>query len=230
MTQFLSSALVFLEHILNGGLVNHQVRPPIVTDDLDARLVVPLDDAMHFFAVAHPHDHGRSRLHLLLIVEIFRVGLLRRRRFSSPSRSRPVVTTVWPLKPPLWPVVAIVSVPALRPLHVVGVVIGIVIVIVIDARQSRTDQLAVGEILLVTRLLGRSRSHGFFHSGATPAHALAQTALFEGPEKSIYEGVKISLTVPQEGSRDNAAFVPRVCQILHIRTFPMPSCRAEPLL
>jgi hypothetical protein len=50
----------------------------------------------------------------------------------------------------------------------------VVAMIVIQTRQGRTDQLAIGEILLVARLLSRSRNHSFFHSGAAPAHAIAQ--------------------------------------------------------
>jgi hypothetical protein len=62
---------------------------------------------------------------------------------------------------------AIVSVPAFRQLQVIGIVIrdimirdvvtrNMVAMIVILARQGRTDQFAVGEILLFARLLGRN--------------------------------------------------------------------------
>src|ERR1700704_3027408 len=66
--------LAFLEHVLDGGLVDHQVGGAGAVQ-LDAVLVVPLDIAVDFLAVAQHDDHGSLRLHLLLIVKIFGVSL-----------------------------------------------------------------------------------------------------------------------------------------------------------
>src|ERR1700722_535106 len=195
MTQFLPPALVFLEHVFNSGLVNHQVWAPVVADYFDAGLVVPFDDAVHFFAVAQHNHHRRSRLHLLLIIKILGVGLLWRSCFSTTTAcSRAAVA---PVRAPLLPVVAIASVAPLCQLPMVGIVIrdvvirNVVAMIVIHPGQRRTDQLAVGIVLFVPGLLDWSGRHGFFHSGV-PAHAFAQLAKLEGP-KSSYEGVKFYL-------------------------------------
>src|ERR1700675_220164 len=156
MTQFLTPALVFLEHVLNSWLVNHQVWASVVADYLDAGFVVPFDDAVHFFAVAQHNAHGRSRLHLLLIIKILGVGLLRRSCFSPPPACSGAV--VAPVEPSLWPVMAITSVASLCQLPVVGIVIrdvvirNVVAMVVIHARQRRTDQLAVGIVLFVLRM------------------------------------------------------------------------------
>ena len=69
------------------------------------------------------------------------------------------------------------AVATLDSLRVIGVVIAVV---VIDPRQGGTNQLAIGEILLVRMLLDGDGIHCFLHSGATP-HALAQTDLVIGP-------------------------------------------------
>src|ERR1700719_1747941 len=82
----LPSAFVLFEHVLNGGLVNHQIRSAIVADYFDAGLVVPLDDSVHFFAVAQHNHHRRSRLHLFLVIEILGVGLFWRRSLSTTTR------------------------------------------------------------------------------------------------------------------------------------------------
>ena len=74
----LRRCFAFLVHVLDAGLVDQQVgRAGAV--HLQAVLVVPLDDAVNFFAVLQHQDHGRLGLHLLLIIEILGVGLLRRR-------------------------------------------------------------------------------------------------------------------------------------------------------
>src|ERR1700693_5781879 len=54
-----------LEHVLDGGFVDQEVGLA-GTVDLDAALVVPLDDACHGIAVLEHDDHGRLGLHLLL--------------------------------------------------------------------------------------------------------------------------------------------------------------------
>src|SRR6476620_2217279 len=79
----LALVFAFFEHVLDGGFVNHQIRFAILAVHLDAIPVIPLDNAVNFFAVTQHDDHGRPRLHLLLIVEIFGVGLLRRSCFFS---------------------------------------------------------------------------------------------------------------------------------------------------
>src|SRR5580704_4241025 len=170
-SEFLSS-FAFLKHVLYRGLVDHQVRPAIVADHFDTSLVVPLDRTMHFLAVLQHDYHRRLRLHLLLVIKVFGIRLLRRRCLSSAPSATRAVASITPVKSTLWPVVPVVSIPALRHLHMIGVVIGIVVsVVVIRARQRRTDQFAVGEILVVSRLLGQCRIDGFLHSGATLAHA-----------------------------------------------------------
>ena len=61
-----------------------------VAGDLQTALVVPLDHAVNFLAVAQ-HDHHRGfRLHLLLIVKVLGVGLFRGRGFSAATAGRPV--------------------------------------------------------------------------------------------------------------------------------------------
>src|ERR1700730_5217625 len=76
--RLLPLVLAFLEHVLDGGLVDHQVgRAGAI--QLDAVLVVPLDIAVDFLTVAQNDDHGSLRLHLLLIIKILGVSLLGRR-------------------------------------------------------------------------------------------------------------------------------------------------------
>ena len=72
----LPAVLAFLEHVLDGGFVDHQVGSTGAVQ-LDTGLVVPLDIAVDFLAVAQHHDHGGLGLHLLLVVKVFGVGLLR---------------------------------------------------------------------------------------------------------------------------------------------------------
>jgi len=60
---------------LMAGLVDHQVGGAAAVQ-LDAMFVVPLDIAVDFLAIAQHDDHRRLGLHLLLIIEIFGVGLL----------------------------------------------------------------------------------------------------------------------------------------------------------
>src|SRR5271154_2363729 len=71
----LPGVFAFFIHVLDRGLVDHQVgRTGAV--HFEAALVIPLDYAVNFLAVAEHNDHRSSRLHLLLVVEIFRIGLL----------------------------------------------------------------------------------------------------------------------------------------------------------
>src|SRR5579864_7073242 len=80
----LPGALAFLIHVLDRGLVNHQVGRTVAVD-LEAALVVPLNDAADFFAIAEHDDHRRPRLHLFLIIKILGVSLLGRRRLAPTS-------------------------------------------------------------------------------------------------------------------------------------------------
>src|ERR1700734_2525815 len=135
IAQFLPSVLVFLEHVLDGGFVDHQVRSTVYAHHLDAGLVVPLDDAMYFLAVAQHDHHRRLRLHLLLIVEILRVGLLWRRCLARASRPRPAVVPFEPALPATFrAVVPFGTFPPFGELHLIWVVIAVV---VIPARQRR---------------------------------------------------------------------------------------------
>src|SRR3954451_12013066 len=71
---FSAVAFVFLIHVLDRRFVNEKVGPG-VAGQLNAILVVPLDDAVDLFAIVQHDDHGSLGLHLLLIIEIFCVGL-----------------------------------------------------------------------------------------------------------------------------------------------------------
>src|SRR6185369_8114936 len=78
---FVAVLFAFFKHVLDAALVDHQVRAAGVAIQLDACPVVPLDDAVEFFSVVGHNDHRSFRLHLLLIVKIFRVCLLGWRSF-----------------------------------------------------------------------------------------------------------------------------------------------------
>src|SRR3981081_1496720 len=117
--------LAFLEHVLDGGLVDHQVgRAGAI--QLDAVLVVPLDIAVDFLTVAQHDDHGSLRLHLLLIIKVLGVSLLCRRGLLGRNGG----TVAIPLSVPV-------------PAFSRRVVVGVAIVIVVGAIQDGTDQLAI---------------------------------------------------------------------------------------
>src|SRR5580704_2019509 len=78
----LPAVLAFLIHVLDGRFVDHQVGSTIARH-LEAALVVPLDDAVDFLAITQHNHHGRFPLHLFLIIEILRVGLLRWCRLAA---------------------------------------------------------------------------------------------------------------------------------------------------
>src|SRR5205823_10934565 len=93
----LALILPFFEHVLNGRLVDHQVRLAVLAIHLDAITVIPLNDPAHFFAVAENDHHGGPRLHLLLIIKILGVGLFRRCRLlaaGSHTTIPPIITMV----------------------------------------------------------------------------------------------------------------------------------------
>src|ERR1700686_3948352 len=82
-SNILPLVLPFFKHVLNRGLVDHQIRLALLPVHLDAVPVVPLDDPAPFLAVAQHDHHRRPRLHLLPIIKILGVGLLRRRQLFS---------------------------------------------------------------------------------------------------------------------------------------------------
>src|SRR6202165_4052895 len=136
--RLLSLVLAFLEHVLDGGLVDHQVgRAGAI--QLDAVLVVPLDITVHFLPFAQNDGHGSLRLHLLLIIKIFGVGLLGRRGLLG-RNGGPVAI----------PISISVPVPAFSR----RVVVGVAIVVMVGAIQDRTDQLAIREAVLIGGLFG----------------------------------------------------------------------------
>src|ERR1700726_3883522 len=63
-----------LVHVLDVGLEDEEVGSAVAVD-LQASLVVPLDGAFQRLSILQHEDHGRLGLHLLHVVEIFRVGL-----------------------------------------------------------------------------------------------------------------------------------------------------------
>src|ERR1039458_8170511 len=79
-----SNALPLFKHVLDRRLIDHQIRRAAAVQ-LDAALVVPLDVAVDLLAIAQYHHHGSLGLHLLLIIEIFGVGLLGRGNFLAGS-------------------------------------------------------------------------------------------------------------------------------------------------
>jgi len=81
----------------------------------------------------------------------------------------------------------------------------VIALVVIEARQRRTDQLAIGKIILIVCRSGWDRVHCFFHSGATPGHAFARNRTLKRPLRMCLRRLEISPTVPQEWSNDNAA-------------------------
>jgi hypothetical protein len=58
--------------------------------------------------------------------------------------------------------------------------------VVIEARQSRTDQLPVGKILLVAGLVGGGNGIDcFLHRGAYPRTRIRADRILEGPENEF---------------------------------------------
>ena len=134
--------LAFLEHVLDRGLVDHQVGSA-GTVELDAALVVPLDVAVDFLAVAQHYDHGGLGLHLLLVVEVFGVGLLgggaglfgRAGGAISAFCGQMVVS----------------------------------VVVVISPAERWANQLTIRKAFLIGGLFGWYRVEGFFHIATTCA-------------------------------------------------------------
>jgi len=143
-------ALAFFEHVFDGWFIDHQIRGAAAVQ-LDAVLVVPLNIAVDFLAVAQHDDHGSLRLHLLLIVEVFGVGLFARRDLLS--RSRGTITISVPI-----------SFSALGGCVTVAVVIVRVIVSRAGARavEGGSDQLAIRKAFLVIGMTDGGVSGGLF--------------------------------------------------------------------
>src|SRR5260370_36867972 len=132
--------LPFLKHVLDRRLVNHQIRVAILTVHLDAIPVIPFDDPAHFFPIAQNDHHRRSRLHLLLIIKVLRVGLLRGcGLLASPASHR-----------------SLAAIPAIHSLHAFSTVVPlrplasflrhrsrIVAIVILHAWQRGPNQLAV---------------------------------------------------------------------------------------
>src|SRR6266496_2213961 len=86
MIQFdLFPFLAFLVHVLDRGLVDHQVGCAHAIY-LDACPVIPLNHAMDFLIIGQHDHHRRFRLHLLLVIEILCVGLIWRRGLARTVR------------------------------------------------------------------------------------------------------------------------------------------------
>src|SRR5450432_1605698 len=125
----LSAVLALFIHVLDRGLVNHQVGGAAAVH-LEAASVIPFDGSPNLFAIAKHNYHRRFRLHLLLIIEILRVGLLRRGWFFSQT-IRPVMVTV--------------SFDPVGPLATFSH--GNRRMIVLGSAQGRPNQLAIGKSL-----------------------------------------------------------------------------------
>ena len=135
-------------HVLYGRFVNQEIGLAI-SGDFEAALVVPLDHAVNFLTVAEHDHHGRFRLHLLLVVEILRVGLLRWGGFPSAAAG---------------PVISFIPFGALGTLAMFSH--GGLRMIVVGAIQRRANQLTICEALRFHGPIGWKRIDCIFH-GAT---------------------------------------------------------------
>lgn len=88
----LPAVFALFVHVLDRRFVDQQIGLAI-SGDFEAALVVPLDHAVNFLAIAQHDHHGSLRLHLLLVVEVFRVSLLRWRGFPS-AAAGPVISFI----------------------------------------------------------------------------------------------------------------------------------------
>jgi|ERR1700677_836905 hypothetical protein len=133
-----SPVFAFFEHVLDGGLVDHQIRGAAPVQ-LDAILVVPLDITVDFFAVTQDDYHGSFRLHLLLIVEVFGVGLFARHKLL-----------VWGGGTVAVSVAISVSFSAFGG----RVIVAVIIVGVIGTIEGWADQLAIRKAFLLVNMTG----------------------------------------------------------------------------
>src|ERR1700674_5300993 len=178
-------AFAFLEHVLDGGLVDHQISGAGAVQ-LNAVLVVPLDIAVDFLAVAQHDDHGRLRLHLLLIIKIFGVSLFGGRGLLG--RSGGTVSVFVPIP---------ISVSAFGG----RVVVAVAVVIVLGAIEGRTDQLAVREAVLIGGLFSGYGVDCIFQI-APPARRAAKSATTLEPELWV-QRCELRVTVSQRTKDDN---------------------------
>src|SRR5579872_877884 len=152
--------LTFFIHVFDGGFVDHEVRLAIFAVHLEAGLVVPLDVTVDFLTVSQHDNHGSARLHLLLVIKIFRVGLFGWRNFASSwaaGRAFGAISTF----------TAIATFGAVMPLGTVASILHLcgdraVIAVVLGARQSRPDELSIREVFFVD-LGGRHGINNFLH-------------------------------------------------------------------
>src|SRR6202041_416505 len=95
----------------------------------------------------HNH-HGRSRLHLLLVVEVFSIRLFRWRSLLASAPAERTITSVAAIRAtihafsPIMPLRAVASL-LRRHSH------WRMVAMILRPRQGRPDQLPVGEIILV---------------------------------------------------------------------------------
>src|SRR5205814_5280537 len=100
------------------------------------------------------------RLHLFLVVKIFRVGLLGRRALASAAQAAIVALGM------VLPVRTALAHGGRRMARVVAVIV-VVVMVVVATVQRRTDELPVGKCVLLRRTLDWNGSNGFLH-GAPP--------------------------------------------------------------
>src|SRR5579871_244200 len=152
--------LPLFKHVLDGRFIDHHIRFAAIAVHLDAVPVIPLNDAVNLFPVSQHDHHLRARLHLLLIVEILRVRLLRRRRLLSAARSHRTLSAVSSLR-------------SVMPFRTISPFLyrhrrTVMIAVILGARQRRANQLTVREVFPVSRFSGRHRSHKYvLHRGAS---------------------------------------------------------------
>jgi hypothetical protein len=179
---FLPVPLAFLINVLNGGLVDHQIRLA-VSVHLDAIPVIPLDGPMNFLTITQHHHHRRLRLHLLLVIEIFRVGSLWGRSLPSPHRG------------------ALYSV---APLHGSLHMVCVVHMIMFVAVQRWPDEFAIGECFLLHRLFSWHGINCIFHDCTACAQRAARSATTPSFVIVGTEVVNFVDTVPQHSTQHNA--------------------------
>src|SRR5438477_12693437 len=136
--------LPFFKHVLDRGLVDHQIRSAVLPVHLEASPVVPFDDAAYFLAIAKNNHHRRPRLHLLLVIKILGIRLFGRRGLLPDAASHSTIPTVSSFHT----FSALMSFRSFAPFRRLQIR-GIVIVMILHPRQSRSDQLAVGERFLL---------------------------------------------------------------------------------
>ena len=87
--------LVFIlfVHVANAVFEDQQIGFCFPVD-LDAVSIIPLDDAAELLTIIQHHHHGSLVLHLLQIVEAFRIGLLLRGGFALLRSNRHLVLEV----------------------------------------------------------------------------------------------------------------------------------------